>query len=165
MLAPTYALGPQASSLPYEPGQISLYFSESHLPNSSIMEAPTTPPLDFDHHLGDEIPTKHKEAIRQLYGFAKVPIKDIMARYKLGRATINRVLSYDAPERARPTRTGAPKLLTDLHIDEIIEYLSESWNNRVLNWTQLRDELKLTCTPETLATRLKQRGYYRCTAC
>jgi hypothetical protein len=26
-----------------------------------------TPPLDFDHKLGDEIPTKHKEAIRQLY--------------------------------------------------------------------------------------------------
>jgi len=42
------------------------------------MEVPTTPPLDFDHHPGDEIPTKHKEAIRQLYSFAKVPIKDII---------------------------------------------------------------------------------------
>jgi hypothetical protein len=29
----------------------------------------------------------------------------------------------------------------------------------------LRDELKLDCTPETLATRLKQKGYYRCVAC
>jgi hypothetical protein len=29
----------------------------------------------------------------------------------------------------------------------------------------LRDELGLTCTPEALAIRLKQRGYYRCTAC
>jgi hypothetical protein len=57
------------------------------------MEVPTTPPLDFDHHPGDETPTKHKEAIRQLYGFAKVPIEDIMARYKLGKATINRVLT------------------------------------------------------------------------
>jgi hypothetical protein len=28
---------------------------------------PTTPSLDFEHHKGDEIPTKHKEAIRQLY--------------------------------------------------------------------------------------------------
>jgi hypothetical protein len=75
------------------------------------MEVPTTPPLDFEHQPGHENPTKHKEAIRQLYGFAKVPIEDLMARYKLGKATINRVVSYDAPERARPTRTGAPQLL------------------------------------------------------
>jgi hypothetical protein len=119
------------------------------------MEVPTTPPLDFDYQPGFEIPTKHKEAIRQLYGFAKVPIEAIMVRYKLGKAIINRVLSYDAPERARPTRTGAPQLLTDSHVNEIIEYLSESWDNRVLNWTHLRDELKLTCIPETLAMRLQ----------
>jgi transposase len=29
----------------------------------------------------------------------------------------------------------------------------------------LRDELKLPCTPEHLARRLKQRGYFRCVAC
>ena len=70
------------------------------------MEVLTTPPLNFDHQPGDEIPTKHKEAIRQLYGFAKVPIEAIMARYKLGKATINRVLSYDAPERAHLLELG-----------------------------------------------------------
>jgi hypothetical protein len=31
-------------------------------------------PFDFDHQLGDEIPTKHKEAIRQLHWFAKTLI-------------------------------------------------------------------------------------------
>ena len=74
---------------------------------------PTTPPLDFDHQPGDEIPTKHKEAIRQLYGFAKIPIEDLMARYKLGKSTICRILNYDQPERMRPTRTGRPQLLSD----------------------------------------------------
>ena len=38
------------------------------------------------------------------------------------------------------------------------------WENRTLNWTYLRDELKLSYTPETLATRLKQKGYYCYTA-
>jgi len=33
----------------------------------------STPPLDFDHQKGYEIPTKYKEAIRQLYWFGKVP--------------------------------------------------------------------------------------------
>jgi hypothetical protein len=33
----------------------------------------STPPLDFDHKKGYEIPTKHKEAIRQLHWFGKVP--------------------------------------------------------------------------------------------
>ncbi|KAG4430256.1 hypothetical protein IFR05_014252, partial [Cadophora sp. M221] len=95
---------------------------------------PATPPLDFDHQKGDEIPTKHKEAIRQLYGFAKVPIEVLMTRYKLGKSTITKILNYDAPERARISRTGRPSLLTDTQVDEIIEYLSESWNNR--SWTK-----------------------------
>ena len=70
---------------------------------------PTTPPpLDFDHQKGFEIPTKHKEAIRQLYYFAKVPIGALEVRYKLSNSTIRRVLDYDAPERARPTRIGRP---------------------------------------------------------
>jgi hypothetical protein len=83
-----------------------------------------------------------------------------MAQYKLSKSSINHVL-----ERVLPTRTGGPKELSDQRVDKIIEYLSESWEHRVLNCTELRDHLKLTCTPETLATRLKQRGYRRCTAC
>jgi hypothetical protein len=37
-----------------------------------------TPPLDFNHELGVQIPTKHKEAIRQLYGFAKILVKGLI---------------------------------------------------------------------------------------
>jgi hypothetical protein len=46
---------------------------------------PTTPPLDFDHKPGYEIPTKHKEAICQLYGSIQIPIEGLMERYHLGR--------------------------------------------------------------------------------
>jgi hypothetical protein len=95
---------------------------------------PTTPPLDFDHVPGDEIPTKHKEAIRQLYGFAKIPIELLMTRYKLGRSTIAMVLNYEAPERTRISRTGRSSFLTDKQVDEIIEYLSESWEHRILDF-------------------------------
>jgi len=151
----------------YEPGELSLCFqaslSESHSP-LKIM-ATTPPPLDFDHQPGFEIPTKHKEAIRQLHGFAGKSVEELMARYQLGKSTINRILSYEHPERARPSRTGRPRQLTDARVDEIIEYLSETYENRCLDWTHLRDELELSCTPEWLATRLKQRGYFRCTAC
>jgi hypothetical protein len=68
--------------------------------------APTTPPLDFKHKAGEEIPTKNKKAIRELHNCAKVPITVLQIRYKLGESTIRRILNYDAPERARPTRTG-----------------------------------------------------------
>ena len=47
-----------------------------------------------------------------------------MAEYHLGKSTICKILSYDAPERVRLTRTGRPKLLSDARVDEIIEYLS-----------------------------------------
>jgi transposase len=126
---------------------------------------PTTPPLVFDHEEGQEIPTKHKEAIRQLYGFAKVPVERLMTQYKLGRSTIEKVLRYDAPERKRITRSGRPSLLTDTQVDEIIEYLSESWEHRILDFTVLRNELELECSVVTLERRLKQRGYFRCVAC
>jgi len=125
---------------------------------------PTTPPLDFDHEPGYEIPTKHKEAIRQLYGFAKIPIEGLMERYHLGRTTIVKILEYEKPERARRKR-GSATILSDSKVDEIIEYLSTSWNTRKLDWTHLCAELNLPYAPITLAKRLKQRGYFRCTAC
>jgi hypothetical protein len=116
---------------------------------------PTTPPLDFNHLPGEEIPTKHKEAIRQLYSFAKVPVKDLMARYRLGKSTINRVLGYDKPKRARDTRIGRPIIISDSRVDEIIERLSESWDNRILKYFKVVEELKLPCFVASLEKRLK----------
>jgi hypothetical protein len=88
-----------------------------------------------------------------------------MARYSLGKSTIVKILSYDKPERARITRTGRPQKLNDIQVDQIIEHLSDSWEHRILNYTHLHDELNLECTVRCLEYRLKQRGYYRCTAC
>jgi hypothetical protein len=124
----------------------------------------STPPMT-PRSPGREIRTKHKEAIRQLYKQAKFPVEKLMDVYKLGKSTIIKILSYDAPERARPTRTGRPKILSDTKVDEIIEYLSESWEHRILNFVELHAELNLECTPALLELRLKQRGYFRCTAC
>jgi hypothetical protein len=47
------------------------------------------PPLDFDHQKGYEIPIKHKEAIRQLHWFGKVPKLQLQERYGLGDTIIN----------------------------------------------------------------------------
>ena len=51
-------------------------------------------------------------------------------------------------------------LLTNTQVDEIIEYLSESWDQRCLNYVSLHNELQLECNVETLDKRLKQRGYF-----
>jgi transposase len=92
-------------------------------------------------------------------------VERLMTQYKLGRTTIEKVLRYDAPERSRITRTGRPSLLSDTQVNEIIEYASEKWEHRVLNFTLLHDELNLECTVKTLERKLKQRGYFRCIAC
>src|SRR6185437_4308903 len=127
---------------------------------------PTTPPpFKFDHKKGYEIPTKDKEAIRQLYWFGKVPKKMLEGRYNLGESTIRRILTYDKPERARPGRVGPAMILTDVKMDEIIEYCAESWENRIMDYDQLIRELKLNCSSNTLQKRLHQKGYYRCTSC
>jgi len=70
----------------------------------------TTPPLDFDHKKGFEIPTKHKEAIRQLYWFGKIPKLQLQERYHLGDTTIDRAgiaqTSATAYHRGRDATNG-----------------------------------------------------------
>jgi hypothetical protein len=74
-------------------------------------------------------------------------------------------LSYNYPEQRRPNRTGPTFLLSDTKVDEIINYLSESWKHRILKYDVLHAELELKCSVLTLEQRLKQRGYFRYTAC
>ena len=119
----------------------------------------------LEHLPGFEILTKHKEAIRQLFNFAAIPIPKLMVRYKLGYTSIRRVLNYEAPERARPTRTGRPRSLNDLQVRWIIAYCSDSWEHRILNYVLLHNELHLECTLKTLERRLKESGYFRYVAC
>ena len=116
---------------------------------------PTTPPpLQFDHKKGFEIETEHKNAIRELHGFGEKSTIQLMDRYKLGRSTIHRILDYKTTTRARPTRTRRPSKLTDARMSEIIEYCSEKWENRILDYDAIIRELKLDCASSTLQKRL-----------
>lgn len=125
----------------------------------------TPPPFEFKHQPGYEILTQDKEAIRQLHWFGKVPRKLLEGQYNLEESTIRRILSYSGPERARPNKVGPAQHLTDAKMDEIIEYCSNKWENRIMDYDQLIRELDLPCAASTLQNRLHQRGYYRCTAC
>ena len=114
----------------------------------------TTPLVDFEHEKGFEIPTKHKEAIRQLHLFVKVLISQLETRYKLSNSTIRRILSYDGPERARPGRVGPAQKLIDAKMDEVIEYCAENWEHRIMDYDVLIYELDLPCAASTLRCRL-----------
>jgi transposase len=125
------------------------------------MEALSTPPnLMPDHQLGFEIRTKHKEAIRHLHSLANWGASALAKVYKTGRSTIIRILQYNAPERARPTRTGRPRFLNHQQVLDIIEYISSSWEGRCLNYVQLRTELGIEASARTIKRRLKEAGYY-----
>jgi hypothetical protein len=89
----------------------------------------------------------------------------IIVRYKLRESLIRRILSYDYLERKRRNRTGPTFLLLDTQVDNIIEYCSESWEYRIIKYNVLRTKLRLKYSIQTLKRRLKQRGYFRCTAC
>ena len=116
--------------------------------------AVSTPPLQFDYQKGYEIPTKHKENIRQLHWFGKVPKLQLQERYHLGATTIDKILEYEAPGRKRPSRAGRPKKLSDAQVDVIIEYCSENYATRCLDYNHLVLELKLKVTASTLQKRL-----------
>ena len=100
-----------------------------------------------------------------MHWFGKVPKFQLQERYHLGDTTIDRILAYEAPERKRPNRVGKPKTLSDAQVDVIIEYCSENYEQRCLDYNHLVLELKLKVIASTLQRRLHQRGYYRCVAC
>jgi hypothetical protein len=70
--------------------------------------------------------------------------------------TINQILKYDAPKRARPTRIGRLRLLNQQQVYDIISYISFSYKHRCLNYLQLKTELQLDCLIDTLERRLKE---------
>jgi transposase len=118
------------------------------------MDSPATPPI-LNHLLSKEIHTEDKQAIRQLYKQAHFMPSHLSTLYNVGKSTINRVLRYDQTTRNRPTRTGRPHLLNDAQVNWIIEWLSETYRQRTLNWVKLHEELELECSTKTLVYRLK----------
>ena len=67
-------------------------------PKQPTIALNTSPPLNFQYEKGYEIPTKHKEAMRQLRWFGKVPVCAIIVRNKLSDTTVRKILSYPYPE-------------------------------------------------------------------
>ncbi|KAF4621727.1 hypothetical protein G7Y89_g14480 [Cudoniella acicularis] len=97
-------------------------------------QLPTTPPMP-DYVPGEEVLTRHKEAIRQLFKFAKIGLQQLQGYYNLADSTVRKILQYPEPERRRPTRTGRPReSLNEQEVRDIVEYISSSHENRVLNW-------------------------------
>jgi hypothetical protein len=121
--------------------------------NTHKMDPQVTPPMP-EHVPGEEILTKHKEAIRKLYKQAKFMPSHLAVLYNVGESSIYRVLHYDQPECARPNRTSRPHLLNNAQVNWIIEWLSEMYRQRTLDWVKLHDELGLTCSVKTLEHRL-----------
>jgi len=154
-------------TLPYEPTRRSLCtLAPPPTKNTFNNAMTTTPPNPMpEHQPGFEILTKHKEAIRQLHALAKWGPVRLGKAYHLTRWTISRILNYDNPERTRPTRTGKPRCLNEKQVFDIIEYVCESYEHRHLDYLQLKQELHLDCSVSTIERRLKEQGYFRCTAC
>jgi hypothetical protein len=119
-----------------------------------------------EHLPSYEIPTKHKEAICQLHKYAKIGLLQLSRYYSLTTDTIRRILQYDYLEHARPTRTDRLReSLNEQEVRDIIEYISDLHEHRVLNYQQLYNELRLKCSLKTLEHRLKEVGYFCCTTC
>jgi hypothetical protein len=92
-----------------------------------------TPPMSA-RKPGEEIRTKHKEAIRQLYKFAKIGLQPIEGYYNLGDSTVRKILSYNIPERACSIYTSRPrKSLNIQEVQDVIIYISTDYTTRELN--------------------------------
>jgi uncharacterized protein YjaZ len=84
---------------------------------------------------GEEIKTKHKEAIRQLFKFAKIDLQQLQGYYNLGNSIVRKILQYNVLERAKATRISKPReFLNAQEVKDIIEFVSTDHATKVLNW-------------------------------
>jgi broad-specificity NMP kinase len=51
--------------------------------------------------------------------------------------------------------------LTEKWLDEVIDFLSQSWEDRIIQYDVLIHKLNLKCKADTLKKRLHARGYFR----
>jgi uncharacterized protein YjaZ len=97
------------------------------------MDPPVTPPMSA-RKPGEEIKTKHKEAIRQLFKFAKIGLQQLQGYYDLGNSIVRKILQYNIPERARATWTSRPReSLNAQEVRDIIKFVLIDHATRVLN--------------------------------
>jgi len=97
------------------------------------MDSLVTPPMSA-RKPGEEIKTKHKEVMRQLYRFAKIGLQQLEKYYKLDDSTVRKILQYDVPERARLTRTGKPReSLNAQEVKDVIKFISTDYSIKILN--------------------------------
>jgi len=61
------------------------------------MDCPVTPPMSA-RKPGDEIKTKHKEAMRQPFKFAQIGLQQLEGYYKLGDSTVRKILHMMCPK-------------------------------------------------------------------
>jgi len=62
--------------------------------------------------------------------------------------------------------TGRPReSLNAQEVRDIIKFISIDYKNRVLNWIQIYNELKLSYSIKTLKRRCKEAGYYSYICC
>jgi hypothetical protein len=88
----------------------------------------------------------------------QLPLRPLNQHFCLGWEFLQ-ALNQSCSKRIHP---GRPTILSDLRVGETIEYLSESWDKRTLNYSMIVEELKLPYSAAGLELRLKQREYYRC---
>ena len=113
-----------------------------------------------DYKPGDEIPTRHKEAIRQLHRLAKFGSTKLRNIYRIAQSLVYKVLDYNKPECYQPGRNRRPRTLDKNNIKSIVQYTTKSYNRRVLLLPQLHTELELECFVRILEKRLKKAEYY-----
>ena len=115
------------------------------------MAPPTTPPpFVFDHKKGEEIPTKHKEAIRQLHWEAKVPIGRLAIKYALNESTIRRVLEIKQSLHRRRKQPTTEAEMEAMVLEEW-ERIPQDWINELIlkqeHWVQVLIERHRWSTP------------------
>jgi transposase len=89
----------------------------------------------------------------------------LVVLYYIGESIINCVLRYNQITGIYPHYIGRPYLLNNMQVNWIIEWLSETYRQRTLDWVRLHDKLGLEYSTKILVYRLKQRGYFRYIAC
>ena len=103
--------------------------------------------------------------VRSLYAIGQFTQEEVKERIGVPQQSVSRIVKFSGSRRARPTRTGRPRILSKHDVRRLIGCLLKGWRERRFNYKRLAAECRIQASEATIRRVLKEKGYRRCIAC
>jgi Transposase len=83
----------------------------------------------------------------------------------LSASIVKRVVKAESSKRTRKGKQYKPSLLTTRDVSQIIRYITSTYTSRKFSWSDVKKNLQIEASADTIRKTMKRFGFRRCVAC